>query len=220
MKEQVAGLRSQLSGNLRVTGCALQTLVRLNKQTFSSAEPAHRRDYNVQTLRFAEINSLGGHPAPRASLQLKMLNAYCLASAVGGEVLDLVNQTGLVAKTVLLILLAFSVLSWAIILSKWGLFRRARAQSNRFMRMFRKSERLQDVAAVADQFKPSPLVGVFDNGLRRVQAPVRSQPRRCNVRSRSPLGRTDSLGKPLAMAGHDRRGDAVHRPVRNGLGHH
>ena len=55
-----------------------------------------------------------------------MLDAYWLAFAVGGEVLDLVNQTGLVAKTVLLILLAFSVLSWAIILSKWGLLRRAR----------------------------------------------------------------------------------------------
>jgi biopolymer transport protein TolQ len=93
-----------------------------------------------------------------------MLNAYWLAFAVGGEVLDLVGQTGLVAKTVLLLLLAFSVLSWAIILSKWSLLRRARVQSGRFVRAFRKAQRLQDVAAVADQFRPSPLVGVFENG--------------------------------------------------------
>jgi biopolymer transport protein TolQ len=93
-----------------------------------------------------------------------MLNAYCLAFAVGGEVLDLVSQTGLVAKTVLLLLLAFSVLSWAIILSKWSLLRRARVQSGRFVRAFRKAQRLPDIAAVADQFRPSPLVGVFENG--------------------------------------------------------
>lgn len=85
-----------------------------------------------------------------------------LASAIGGEIIGLIDSSGLVAKAVLLILLVFSVASWAIIFSKWGLFRRARVQSNRFMRAFRKSERLQDVAAVADQFKPSPLVGVFE----------------------------------------------------------
>ncbi|HST09203.1 MAG TPA: MotA/TolQ/ExbB proton channel family protein [Terriglobales bacterium] len=87
-----------------------------------------------------------------------------MAFAVGGEVLDLVSQTGLVAKTVLLLLLAFSVLSWAIILSKWSLLRRARVQSGRFVRAFRKAQRLGDVAAVAEQFRPSPLVGVFENG--------------------------------------------------------
>src|ERR1700746_2583685 len=93
-----------------------------------------------------------------------MLNAYWLTSVVGGEVLDLVGQTGLVAKAVLLLLLMFSLLSWAIILSKWSLLRRARVQSGRFVRAFRKAQRLSDMAAVADQFRPSPLVGVFENG--------------------------------------------------------
>jgi biopolymer transport protein TolQ len=83
---------------------------------------------------------------------------------VGGEIVDLVLQTGFVAKTILLLLLAFSILSWAIILSKWSLLRRARVQSGRFVRAFRKAQRLQDVAAVAEQFRPSPLVGVFDSG--------------------------------------------------------
>src|SRR6201984_370158 len=93
-----------------------------------------------------------------------MLNAYWLAFAVGGEIIDLINQTGFVAKSVLLLLLMFSVLSWAIILSKWALLRRARVQSGRFVRAFRKAQRLQDIAAVADQFRPSPLVNVFDGG--------------------------------------------------------
>ena len=87
-----------------------------------------------------------------------------LTVLVGGEIVDLVGQTGVVAKFVLLLLLAFSLVSWAIILSKWSLLRRARVQSGRFVRAFRKAQRLQDVGAVAEQFRPSPLVGVFEGG--------------------------------------------------------
>src|ERR1700685_763383 len=87
-----------------------------------------------------------------------------VAAIIGGDIVDLVGQTGPVAKVVLLILLMFSVISWAIILSKWSLLRRARIQSGRVSRAFRKAHRLQDVAAVAEQFKPSPLVAVFEGG--------------------------------------------------------
>ena len=87
-----------------------------------------------------------------------------LAVFVGGEIVDMISNSGPVAKLVLLLLLVFSLISWAIILTKWSLLRRARMQSGRFMRAFRKAQRLQDIAAVADQFKPSPLVGVFEGG--------------------------------------------------------
>src|SRR6267142_148998 len=87
-----------------------------------------------------------------------------LAFFVGGETLDMLSNTGAVARLVLLSLLVFSLISWAIILTKWRLLRRARVQSGRFVRAFRKAQRLQDIAAVADQFRPSPLVAVFDGG--------------------------------------------------------
>jgi len=87
-----------------------------------------------------------------------------LAVFVGGEIVEMLSNTGAVAKLVLLALLAFSLISWAIILTKWSLLRRARTQSGRFVRAFRKAQRLQDMAAVLDQFKPSPLVGVFEGG--------------------------------------------------------
>src|SRR5215470_3084557 len=93
-----------------------------------------------------------------------MVLTYLFTVVVGGEIVDLIGETGLVAKAVLLVLLAFSLLSWAIILSKWSMLRRARVQSGRFLRAFRKAQRLQDMAAVADQFRPSPLVGIFENG--------------------------------------------------------
>ncbi|MGC2446564.1 MAG: MotA/TolQ/ExbB proton channel family protein [Candidatus Sulfotelmatobacter sp.] len=93
-------------------------------------------------------------------MQLSLL----LVVFVGGEIVDMISNSGAVAKLVLVFLLAFSLLSWAIILTKWSLLRRARMQSGRFVRAFRKAQRLQDIAAVADQFKPSPLVGVFEGG--------------------------------------------------------
>ena len=91
---------------------------------------------------------------------------------VGGEIVDMLSNTGLIAKLVLLILLAFSLISWAIILTKWSLLRRARVQSGRFMRAFRKAQRLQDIGAVADQFRPSPLVGVFEGGFEEYKRQV------------------------------------------------
>src|SRR5438128_1206823 len=108
---------------------------------------------------------------------------YLLALAVGGEIIDLVGETGPVAKIVLLILLIFSLISWAIILSKWSVLRRARVQSGRFLRAFRKAERLQDVAAVAEQFRPSPLVGVFEGAFQE----YRRQGGLSNGLIRSPL---------------------------------
>jgi len=87
-----------------------------------------------------------------------------VAAFVGGEVVDMISNSGPVAKLVLVALLAFSLISWAIILTKWSLLGRARRQSGRFVRAFRKAQRLQDVAAVAEQFRPSPLVSVFEGG--------------------------------------------------------
>jgi len=91
-----------------------------------------------------------------------MVSSNLLCLLLAGEIETLILQTGAVAKIVLLILLAFSLFSWAIILAKWGRFGRARTQSGRFLRAFRKAVRLQDVAAVSEQFRPSPLVAVFE----------------------------------------------------------
>ena len=84
------------------------------------------------------------------------------ATAPGSAVMEMLHNSGPVALTVLAVLLLSSLYSWAIILGKLGTFRRARAQSTRFLRAFRKAQRLQEIATVSEQFKPSPLVSVFD----------------------------------------------------------
>jgi len=92
-----------------------------------------------------------------------MIKICLIGFVIGGEIVQLVRQTGAVAQGVLFVLLIFSILSWSIILSKWASLGRAREQSARFLRAFRRAQRLQDIAAVSDQFKPSPLVSVFEN---------------------------------------------------------
>jgi biopolymer transport protein TolQ len=85
------------------------------------------------------------------------------ASRLGDSaVMEMLRNSGPVAMIVLGLLLITSLYSWAIMLSKWSSFRRARVQSARFVRAFRKATRLEEIAAVSEQFKPSPLAIVFD----------------------------------------------------------
>lgn len=74
---------------------------------------------------------------------------------------EMIHNSGPVAFTVLVLLLLASIFSWTIMLSKWSSLGKADKQSKRFLRVFRKSSRLSEVATVAEQFRPSPLVSVF-----------------------------------------------------------
>jgi biopolymer transport protein TolQ len=82
-------------------------------------------------------------------------------AANGSALMEMIHNSGPVAFAVLIILLLASIFSWTIMLSKWSSFSKAQTQSQRFVRAFRKSTRLSEIATVADQFKPSPLVAVF-----------------------------------------------------------
>jgi biopolymer transport protein TolQ len=79
-------------------------------------------------------------------------------------------QTGWVGKTVLAILLLFSVTSWAVILIVWRRFRRSAAASRRFTAAFRKAKRLADVQAVTSSSAQSSLVGLFRAGYAEIEA--------------------------------------------------
>ena len=134
-----------------------------------------------------------------------MINTALFGTAIGGEIFSLIEQSGLVAKTVLLILLIFSVFSWGIILSKWSALRRARTQSGRFLRAFRRAQRLQDFATVSDQFKPSPLVqvfeGAYDEFRRHGDANTAAVQRAAQIASSEQLTRLESRLPLLATTG-------------------
>jgi len=79
----------------------------------------------------------------------------------GSALVEMVRNSGPVAFAVLIVLLLASLFSWSIMLAKWRAFSRARKESTRFLRAFRKSGRLSEISSVAEQFQPSPLVPVF-----------------------------------------------------------
>jgi biopolymer transport protein TolQ len=87
--------------------------------------------------------------------------APLLPGTQGGALIDMVRHSGTVAFAVLIVLLLASIYSWSIMLTKWLRFSKARRQSAGFLRAFRKSGRLSEIATVAEQYQPSPLVTVF-----------------------------------------------------------
>ena len=98
--------------------------------------------------------------------------AFFLQAEAQGSITDLVVQTGLAGRIVLLVLLAFSVLSWAIIYVKWRRFRQLRAQSEKFLRAFRKARRLSEFNVLIENFPPHPLKALFEAGYQEVSAQV------------------------------------------------
>jgi len=94
-------------------------------------------------------------------LQDDSIPANVPVGSPGTALLETVRNSGIVAQVVLVILLLASLFSWSIMLSKWRAFSRARKESQRFLRAFRKSGRLSEISSVAEQFQPSPLVPVF-----------------------------------------------------------
>jgi biopolymer transport protein TolQ len=76
--------------------------------------------------------------------------------------IGLILQAGIVVKMVILLLLFFSVVSWAIIFHKWRYFNRARKENEKFLRNFsskkearalNNSARLMFISPVANLFK-------------------------------------------------------------------
>ena len=81
---------------------------------------------------------------------------------------ELALNSGLVVKGVLLLLLVFSVLSWAIILQKYTFFRNAKSEDKRFLIYFSKSENLTNVYNYSRELNYSTVARVFLTGYREL----------------------------------------------------
>jgi biopolymer transport protein TolQ len=90
-------------------------------------------------------------------------------SFVSDRFVSLILQSGWVARVVLIILLLFSLISWAIILKKWSLYKRARRQSQQFLNIFRRSQKLSEISAGCEPLRGAPLTEVFLAGYQELQ---------------------------------------------------
>lgn len=104
---------------------------------------------------------------------------------------DLVSNGSLLANIVLVILVIFSIYSWTVIFAKWSSLGGARKSNERFLRAFRKSSGLESVMVASEQFRPSPLVSVFDHGYEEVSRQVKE---RGSVANREAVSRSLQIG--------------------------
>jgi biopolymer transport protein TolQ len=106
-----------------------------------------------------------------------------------------------VAKAALVLLVIFSLISWAIIIYKGLALHRAYNQSQTFLQVFRKSSKFSEVNSVCPQLKASPLVGVFQAGYLEVNQQVRGGSGAAATTPAKPTVRSiDSLSRSLARA--------------------
>ncbi len=121
----------------------------------------HGVEERLRTLGcFVLALQVQGTPTPESGLQ--------------GDIVSLVARSTPVSKAVLLILILFSIASWAIILHKLWSFWRVERQTARFLEIFRKSNKFSEVQAVCRSLGESPLVGIFQAGYAELNTQLRA----------------------------------------------
>ena len=106
-------------------------------------------------------------------LALQLQGSAAPARETSGNVIELIKDATPVSIAVLLILLAFSVVSWAIVLYKVASFRRVERQTATFLDVFRRSSKFSEVQAVCKSLDGSPLVGMFQAGYAELNLQLR-----------------------------------------------
>jgi len=81
-----------------------------------------------------------------------------------GSLFDMVIHAGFVVQLVLLLLLIFSVISWAIILMKYFNIRKVGRENELFLSVYMKSTKLSDIVPEAKRFRHSALAEIFRAG--------------------------------------------------------
>ena len=127
----------------------------------------------------------------------------------GVDFITLIAEATWLSKSVLLILLLFSAVSWGVVLSKSWQYRRAARDTGTFLQVFRKSTKFSEVQSITASVPASPLVGIFQAGY----AELNTQLRQPGVRAGS---QPDGEPKPLAGAARPtlRSLDAVDRALQ------
>ncbi len=125
------------------------------------------------------------------------------ADLVAGGVLEMVGNLGPLAQVVLVILAGFSILSWAVIVDRVLLYRKAHRQGKEFLGVFRNSSKFSQVRATAETLETTPLAGVFRAGDAEISAQLEAS------RSEGPSGSIsmEALERSLLRAAHDERSD-------------
>jgi biopolymer transport protein TolQ len=117
----------------------------------------------------------------------------------------MILDAGIMVKFVLLLLLVFSVMSWAIILMKHRVISRTQKENDRFLDAYMRSNRLSEVMTASKKLGSSSIAEVFRAGYSELGKFSRG-------RKESPLAETDEAGyMSLELRGIDNVERALNR---------
>ncbi len=91
--------------------------------------------------------------------------------------LEMFLHAGPMAWLVAGILILMSLASWALIISKSVMMRRATSQTEEFLEVFRHSQRFSEVSTQSEELQASPMVGLFRAGYVEIDAQVKAKGR-------------------------------------------
>ncbi len=96
--------------------------------------------------------------------EISAVTAVDLGGHFHGSLLSMVLDSGPMVQFVLLLLLCFSVVSWAIILIKYRTIKKTKTENNMFLETYMKSTKLSEVFPESKKFKYSTVAEVFRAG--------------------------------------------------------
>ncbi len=103
-------------------------------------------------------------PASEDPVTDEVMDAALGSGGIETGMLELILSAGPLAQLVMLTLVVMSVFSWAIAFSKYSLLRTAASKDSLFLKAFRRVGKLADMNAASEQYRPAPLVTIFEFG--------------------------------------------------------
>ncbi|HSR66747.1 MAG TPA: MotA/TolQ/ExbB proton channel family protein [Acidobacteriota bacterium] len=116
-----------------------------------------------------------------------------------GSFWQLIANSGPIALLVLLILVFFSVLSWAIIVKKWRFYGQVESESQDFYEVFKKKASLSEIYQECERYTMSPLAGMYKTGYQELhrQLSASKQGEKEHPSTATALRSLDSLQRAL-----------------------
>jgi len=107
-----------------------------------------------------------------------VLTSLSSSSAVSqkGNFISLIAEASLVGKLTLLVLLLFSIISWAIIIFKLVEYSKAKKNAHQFVQYFRKTKNFSEINKFAASFRNNPLGEIFRYGYKELSLQLGGDP--------------------------------------------
>ncbi len=126
------------------------------------------------------------------------------ADFMSDGVLGIIRNLGPFALVVLVILAIFSILSWAVIVDRVLLYRKAEKQTGKFLEVFRSSSKFSQVRTASKELETTPLTGVFEAGYGEISAQLEGAAQSAQPTAASRIN-MEALERSLARAAHEQR---------------